>query len=145
MIMTKIVIAAIVAGIIMGFATEIGCRLGIIEANLLKVDGEFAVKLSGLKQTTGLVYLAGTVVHLVTSASFGLVLFIIAKILEIDASSIKIIAPYVFVLWLSMLFIALPVAGHGMLGKRLGDLVWVEQLLLHIIFAFGLWIMLNSI
>jgi hypothetical protein len=144
MIITEIVIAAIVAGIIMGLATEIGDRLGIIEANLLKVDGEFAVKLTGLKQTTGLVYLAGIAVHLVTSTSFGLVLYIIAKILKVDASSIKIIAAYVFVLWLSMLFLALPVAGHGTLGRRLGRFVWIEQFVLHIIFALGLWVMLNK-
>ncbi|MBU1052280.1 MAG: hypothetical protein KKC46_00440 [Proteobacteria bacterium] len=143
MIITNIVIAAVVAGIMMGLATEIGYRIGLIQANLLKVDGEFAVKLLKLKQNTGLVYFAGAVVHLATSASFGAVLYFIAKIFEVDASSIIIIAAYVFALWLSMLFLALPVAGHGILGKRLGGSVWLEQLFLHIIFALGLWSMLN--
>ncbi|MGB5158313.1 hypothetical protein [Desulfobacterium sp. N47] len=143
MTITEVVMAAVVAGIIMGIVTEIGCRAGIIRANLLLIDGEFALNLAGSKPEKGLIYLSGIVVHLVTSASFGAVFFVLTKTLNIDASSINVILLYVLALWLSMLFIALPAAGHGMLGRRLGDSIWVEQLILHVVFALGLWAMLN--
>ncbi|MBA3035313.1 MAG: hypothetical protein FP814_02350 [Desulfobacterium sp.] len=143
MVITEVVIAAVAAGVMMGIATEIGYGTSIIRANLLRIDGEFAANLIGLKPDITLIYLFGIAVHLVTSASFGAGLFIIAKILNIDVAAITTIAFYVFALWLSMLFIALPVAGHGIFGRRLGSSIWVEQLILHIIFAVGLWIMLN--
>ncbi len=143
MAMSEIIIAALYSGIIMGIATEVGHRAGVISANLIRIDGEFAISIIGIKPETGLIYLAGIAVHLVTSASFGAVLFVIAKTLNLDISSIMTIAPYVFTLWLSMLFIALPVAGQGVLGRRLGSSVWFEQLIFHIIFALGLWAMLN--
>ncbi len=38
-----------------------------------------------------------------------------------------------------MLFMALPVAGQGLLGKNLGALTWLEQIALHIVFGIGLW------
>lgn len=44
-----------------------------------------------------------------------------------------------FMLWLSMLFVALPIAGQGLLGRKLGSLIWLEQIVLHIIFGIGLW------
>jgi hypothetical protein len=50
-----------------------------------------------------------------------------------------LIALYVFMLWISMLFVALPIAGQGFLGRRLGLLTWLEQLVLHVIFGIGLW------
>ena len=135
--------AAVIAGILMALATEAGYRLGIIRGNLLQVDGEFALNRIGIKSGSGLIYAAGIIVHLITSAAFGAVLYAIAEIFDIDATSIKIIAPYVFLLWLAMLFSALPVAGQGFLGRKLADSVWIEQLGLHVIFGAGLWGMLN--
>ena len=38
-------LAGIVAGILMGIATEIGYRLGLLKANLVNVDGSFALRL----------------------------------------------------------------------------------------------------
>ena len=131
--------AALIAGVIMALATEAGYRLGIIRGNLLQVDGQFALNRISIKSISGLIYTAGITVHLITSAAFGAVLYAIAEIFNIDATSIKIVAPYVFVLWLAMLFSALPVAGQGFLGRKLADSVWIEQLGLHAIFGAGLW------
>jgi len=135
--------AAVIAGVLMALATEAGYRLGAIRGNLLKVDGEFALNRIGIKSRSGLIYTAGITVHLITSAAFGAVLYGIAEILDIDATSIKVIALYVFLLWLAMLFSALPVAGQGFLGRKLANSVWIEQLGLHVIFGAGLWGMLS--
>ena len=43
--------------------------------------------------------------------------------------------------WLvaAMLAVALPVAGQGFMGKKIRSSVWLEQLVLHVIFGFSLW------
>jgi hypothetical protein len=109
------------------------------------VDGEFALKLIGIKSRLGLVYTVGIAVHLITSAAFGAVLYIIAEITDIDVTSVRVVAPYVFVLWLAMLFSALPLAGQGFLGRRLADTIWIEQLGLHVIFGVVLWGVLTAL
>jgi hypothetical protein len=38
-------VAGLIAGIFMGIATEIGYRLGLLKANLVIVDGSFALRL----------------------------------------------------------------------------------------------------
>jgi hypothetical protein len=139
----EVISASVVAGIFMAIATEIGYRLGIIRGNLLLVDGEFALKRVGIESEMGLVYAAGIIVHLITSAAFGAVLYCIAEAVDVDPASVKLVAPYVVFLYLAMLFSALPVAGQGLLGWRLADSVWMEQLGLHIIFGAGLWGMLS--
>ena len=135
----EVIAAALIAGVFMGLANEVGYRAGIIRGNLLQVDGEFALRQIGREPVPVLAYIMGIIVHLITSASFGLVLYLIAEIIDVDAGSVKLIAPYVFFLWLAMLFVALPVAGQGFLGKRLAGTVWIEQLFLHFIFGLVLW------
>jgi hypothetical protein len=81
----------------------------------------------------------GIPVHLFTSMSFGIGYVIPASMLTFDLLNGWLIALYTFLLWLSMLFVALPTAGQGVLGKKLGALTWIEQMVLHIIFGFGLW------
>jgi hypothetical protein len=141
----EVVFAALIAGAFMAIATEAGYRLGIVRGNLLQVDGEFALKLIGIKSRLGLVYTVGIAVHLITSAAFGAVLYIIAEITDIDVTSVRVVAPYVFVLWLAMLFSALPLAGQGFLGRRLADTIWIEQLGLHVIFGVVLWGVLTAL
>lgn len=139
----QVVCAAVIAGICMALATEAGYRIGIIRGNLIHVDGEFALKRMGRELSPGLVYLVGAVTHLVASAAFGLVLWIIAEVIDVEANSVGLLAAYVFLLWLAMMFAALPVAGQGVLGRRLAGSVWIEQFFLHIVFFFGMWAMLN--
>lgn len=139
----EVIAAALIAGVIMALANEAGYRAGIIRGNLIKVDGKFALEKIGTEAAPVPVYMMGILVHLVTSAAFGLVLYLIAEVLDVHAGSVKLIAPYVFLLWLAMLFIALPVAGQGFLGKRLASTVWIEQFFLHVIFGVGLWLVLG--
>jgi len=135
----EIVFAAIIAGVFMALAAEAGYRLGTVRGNLLKIDGEFALRQIGMESTTGLIYIMGIIIHLTTSAAFGVVLYGITEVIDVGANSLKLIAPYVFVLWLAMLLTALPVAGQGFLGKRLANTVWIEQFFLHCIFGISLW------
>jgi len=48
--------------------------------------------------------------------------------------SVPLIGLYVALLWLSMLFIALPVVGEGFFGVKSGPYSWLEQFILHVIF-----------
>ncbi|MFC2042453.1 hypothetical protein ACFLTV_03070 [Chloroflexota bacterium] len=85
------------------------------------------------------VYVLGTMIHLVTSAVFGIVYVILATLFGFDTRLILAIVVYVFLLWVAMLFFALPVAGQGIMGKKISGMVWAEQLVLHIIFGLGFW------
>jgi hypothetical protein len=38
-----------------------------------------------------------------------------------------------------MLFVALPIAGQGSFGKKVGNSVWLEQLFLHAVFGVAFW------
>ncbi|OPY89475.1 MAG: hypothetical protein A4E72_01094 [Syntrophus sp. PtaU1.Bin208] len=135
----EFVLAAVIAGIAMAVLTELGYRLGMIKANLLLIDGEFALKMAGAGAGQPLVYVVGVVVHLVTSAVFGAAYYVITSLLNVYPVNVAVIAVYVFLLWLSMLFFALPVAGQGLLGRRAAASAWYEQLVLHVVFGGVLW------
>jgi len=132
-------VAGLIAGIFMGIGTEIGYRLGLLKANLVIVDGSFALRLMNRAESRIAIYLLGTVTHLVTSAVFGIVYVILAILFGFDTRLILAIVVYVFVLWIAMLLFALPVAGQGIMGKKISGVVWAEQLVLHIIFGLGFW------
>ena len=132
-------IAGLIAGTLMGITTEIGYRLGLLRSNLVIVDGSFALRFMNRAESGIAVYVLGTVIHLVTSAVFGIVYVILAMLFGFDTSFILAIIVYVFVLWISMLLFALPVAGQGIMGKKISGVVWAEQLVLHIIFGLGFW------
>ena len=132
-------IAGLIAGIFMGITTEIGYRLGLLRSNLVIVDGSFALRLMNRSENDIAVYVLGTMIHLVTSAVFGIVYVILATLFGFDTRLILAIVVYVFVLWVAMLFFALPVAGQGIMGKKIRGMVWAEQLVLHIIFGLGFW------
>ena len=132
-------IAGLIAGIFMGIITEIGYRLGLLRSNLVIVDGSFALRLMNRSENDIAVYVLGTMIHLVTSAVFGIVYVILATLFGFDRRLILAIVVYVFVLWVAMLFFALPVAGQGIMGKKISGMVWAEQLVLHIIFGLGFW------
>jgi hypothetical protein len=46
---------------------------------------------------------------------------------------------YIVMLWLAMLFTALPIASQGIAGRNIGKHVWAEQAMLHIVYGFGFW------
>ena len=132
-------VAGLMAGILMGIATEIGYRLRLLKANLVIVDGSFALRLVNRPESSVAIYVLGIVIHLVTSAVFGIIYVILAKLFGFDTRLILAVVIYVFVLWIAMLFVALPVAGQGIIGKKISGVVWAEQLVLHVVFGLSFW------
>lgn len=74
-----------------------------------------------------------------TSAVFGIIYAGMVRLLNVSAGSVLVILPYVVVLWMGMLFSALPVAGAGLLGRKVGPNVWAEQLVIHAVFGAVFW------
>jgi len=64
----------------------------------------------------------------------------LSRLLKFDPLNSAALAAYVFVLWLSMLLLALPIAGQGLLGRRAAISAWYEQLALHAVFGVALWL-----
>lgn len=135
-------VSGIAAGILMGLISHAGFKAGIFKSSILIIDGMFVLQKAGLKHNENKAILLGVPVHLFTSVSFGLAYAVLIGILKLELADGWLIALYVFMLWLSMLFVALPTAGQGFLGKRLGPFTWLEQLALHIVFGIGLWVTL---
>jgi hypothetical protein len=133
------VVSGLTAGILMGLISHAGFKAGIFKSSILIIDGMFAQQRAGLKYNEQEAILFGITVHLFTSVSFGLAYAVLISILKLELVNVLLIALYVFMLWLSMLFVALPIAGQGFLGRRLGPVTWLEQLALHIVYGIGLW------
>jgi len=133
------VVAGLIAGIFMGVLSQLGYWLGIVRSHLIVIDGAFALRMVKQESGTAATYAAGTIIHLVTSIVFGIIYVVIAKVTDFDIQQVVPIAIYVFVLWLAMLAVALPVAGQGFMGNKIRGIVWLEQLILHVIFGFGFW------
>jgi hypothetical protein len=140
-----IVIAAVIAGVFMVLASEIGYRLGVLKSNLIIIDGAFAIERLKFKLATINIYVLGIAIHIITSAVFGVIYYVIISLFAITATSIPVIAPYVVFLWLAMLLVALPIAGQGLLGRKIARCSWIEQLVFHIIFGVVFWWMLNTL
>ena len=133
------IVAGLVAGIVMGVFSQIGYWLGIVRSHLIVIDGAFSLRIMKRNGSTAATYASGIFVHLVTSIGFGIVYVIIARILGFNNQWAVAIAIYVFILWLAMLAVALPVAGQGFMGNRIQGPAWFEQLVLHIIFGASFW------
>jgi hypothetical protein len=132
-------VSGLAAGILMGLLSHAGFKAGIFKSSILIIDGMFAQQRAGLKYNKQQAVLFGVPVHLFTSASFGLAYAVLVSILKVKPINGWLIALYVLMLWVSMLFVALPIAGQGFLGRRLGPVTWLEQLALHIVYGIGLW------
>jgi len=132
-------VSGLAAGILMGLISHAGFKAGIFKSSILIIDGMFVQQRAGLKYNEQQAVLFGVPVHLFTSVSFGLSYAVLISIMKLQLVNGWLIALYVLMLWLSMLFVALPIAGQGFLGRRLGPLTWIEQMMLHVIFGIGLW------
>ena len=139
------VVSGLTAGILMGLISHAGFKAGIFKSSILIIDGMFAQQRAGLKYNKQQAVLFGVPVHLFTSVSFGLTYAVLVSILKVKPINGWLIALYVLMLWVSMLFVALPIAGQGFLGRRLGLVTWLEQLVLHIVYGVGLWGALYSL
>jgi hypothetical protein len=140
--LVKGVISGLTAGVIMGLISHAGFKAGIFKSSLFIIDGMFVQQKAGLKYNEQQAILFGVPVHLFTSIIFGLAYSALISIMKLESLNGWLIALYVCLLWFSMLFIALPTAGQGFLGRRLGSFAWLEQLVLYVIFGIGLWGML---
>ena len=138
------IVAGLVGGFAMGLVSEIGNRLGFLKSNLYVIDGSFALRMIGKGSGTAMTYALGIPVHLGTSAIFGLIYAALSKPIGFDMLSAGAISLYVAILWVTMLVMALPAAGQGMLGKKIGQMVWLEQVGLHAIYGVILWLILKS-
>ena len=135
----KGIVAGLVAGMLMGLISHACFKAGIFRSSLFIIDGTFVQNILRLERNEHKAVLIGIPVHLLTSISFGIGYAMPVSILKLNLLNGWLIAFYTFLLWLSMLFIALPTAGQGVLGKKLGTSTWLEQTVLHVIFGFGLW------
>lgn len=130
------IMAGIAAAIFMGSASEIAYRMGLFKSSLLLVDGSFFLRFTRKEPGKGN-YLAGIPIHLFTGAVFGAIYVAVTDFFGLNPFLPGLVALYFFLLWLSMLFIALPIAGQGMLGQKASRRTWLEQLFLHVIFGVG--------
>ena len=133
------IIGGIIAGIFMGIASQLGYWLGIVKSHLIVIDGAFSLRMLKRDGGTLVIYALGIMIHLVTSIIFGIVYVIIARVADFDPLLPLAITIYVLILWLAMLAVALPIAGHGFMGNKIRQFVWLEQLVLHVIFGIGFW------
>ena len=133
------ILAGLIAGVIMGCVSQIGYWIGILKSHLIVIDGKFV--LLRLKQNTNTttVYIIGIILHLITSIIFGVIYVLIAKFVGFEPRIVWALSVYILILWLAMLLTALPVAGQGLFGKKINRYVWLEQLILHIVFGISLW------
>ena len=136
-------LAGVAAGVVMGVASDIACRAKYFGSSLFVIDGKFFLRMTGKTDKTGLVYFAGIPIHLVTSGVFGAVYTLAASVLGLPFFALWIMALYVLFLWFSMLFIALPLSGQGIMGRRSGGSTWIEQLILHILFFAAYYVALR--
>jgi hypothetical protein len=135
-------VAGVASGFFMALLSDMAYRLHFFASSLIVVDGSFAVRMMG-KDTPGqpglLTYSLGIVIHLITSGVFGATYAVLTSLFHLDPGNGTLFTTYVFLLWLGMLFSALPIAGVGFLGRRAGRFTWLEQLLLHIVFGVVFW------
>lgn len=143
--MFKGILAGLIGGFLMALFSEAFYRLGAFKSNILIIDGSFVTRFIKRRADTINIYLFGIPVHLLTSTTFGANYMIGTYFLNLNPQSVRILCLYLTVLWISMLFVALPVAGQGLLGRKGSRFAWAEQLFLHIVYGLGLWFALTFI
>ena len=133
------ILSGLVAGAFMAAICELAYRLKIFTSSLVVIDALFIRNFFGKKMRKPAQIAAGSVVHLVTSSAFGGFYGVMAAVLKFNPLSPGLLSAYVGLLWISMLVTALPVAGQGFFGKKLGSGAWFEQLILHVCFGLIFW------
>ena len=131
-------ISGAISGVVMGLLSHILFCLKIFRSSLIVVDGSFFSRSLKLQSSSQLTFAMGLLIHLITSGVFGAIYLLATSFLGFNITAVTsflAISLYIALLYLSMLFIALPVAGEGFLGKKSGPFIWLEQLILHVIFA----------
>lgn len=138
-------LAGAFSGAFMGLVSHTCFRLGLFKSSLIVIDGSFFFRTLRLQGSPSLTLGTGFVIHLVTSGIFGALYVAATGYFEFTTLSFPLVSIYVLLLWLSMLFIALPAAGEGMLGNKSGHFAWLEQFILHMIFLVLYFIVLKKL
>ena len=133
------ILAGLIAGVIMGCISQLGYWLGILKSHLIVIDGKFALRKIKMDTNIRATYSIGIFIHLITSIIFGIIYVLIAELVGFELRGAWPITVYALILWLAMLFSALPIAGQGFMGSKISRYAWLEQLVLHIIFGFSFW------
>jgi hypothetical protein len=131
-------LAGALSGALMGLFSHILFRVGLFHSSLIIIDGSFFFRVLKRQPSSAIISGAGLGIHLLTSALFGGFYMAGAAFLGLDPVVVRSFIPisiYTGFLWLSMLFMALPIAGQGVLGRKSSPYSWLEQLILHGIFA----------
>jgi hypothetical protein len=128
-------IAGAASGVVMGVVSHLCFNLRIFKSSLIVIDGSFFFRTLKSQGSPALINVTGLVIHLMTSGVFGALYILATNVAGFDAFSLPLVILYVALLWLSMLFIALPISGEGILGRKSGPHAWLEQLALHILFC----------
>ena len=139
MLLFEGIISGLSAGILMGLISHAGFKAGIFKSSLFIIDGTFVQHILRLNSKMNTSVLVGIPVHLFTSICFGIGYVGSVSLLKVDPLNVPFVGLYIFILWVSMLFVALPIARQGLLGRKLGSHTWLEQLVLHVIFGLGFW------
>ncbi len=130
-------VSGAISGIVMGIISHMLFRFTLFKSSLIIIDGSFFTRTMKLQDSPSLIFISGLCIHLMTSGVFGALYFVAASVLGFTGEAVlsfPLVGLYVAFLWLSMLCIALPVAGEGFFGKKSGAFSWLEQLFLHAIF-----------
>jgi hypothetical protein len=132
-------LAGILATVCMGAVSEILYRAGAFKDSQFLIDGTFVTDRLSVEHGEGTKYVLGIPIHVFTGVTFGVVYAVGTDLLDWTANSLLLISGYVLLLWLSMLFAALPVAGKGLLGRDIGSKAWLEQLVTHVVYGLAFW------
>jgi hypothetical protein len=127
----------------MGLVSHILFSRKVFKSSLIFIDGSFFFRSIKKNASTTLTLGVGLFIHLVTSGVFGAIYPLAWHLINHDAKHVKSLCwtgIYFTFLWFSMLFIALPISGEGLLGKKSGPYSWAEQLILHLVF----WLVYNG-
>jgi hypothetical protein len=136
------IVPGLIAGFFMGLCSEIGLRLNIFQSSLACIDGTFFTRTTGRSFGTAAIYAVGAIIHLCTSTAFGIGYALLVMLIRPETNLVLFFCGYMFVLYLAMLVVALPLAGQGLLGRRLGRFTWLEQLIVHVIYGIAfIWAM----
>jgi len=145
MLVLQGILSGLIGGILMGAVSEVFYQLGIFKSTIFIIDGSFVTRFMKRRADKMNTYLFRIPVHLLTSTAFGVIYLGGTHILKRDPHSVWIFCTYVAFLWISMLLVALPIAGQGFLGRKGSRFAWIEQIVLHIVYGIGLWFSLTLI
>ena len=133
--MGRIILAGLMAGLGMAVAMAIGEKVGLVEINLPRIDGQFFFKdrFSG-----NVIYFLGLMIHAGTSIGFAIGYLIFARLFPLNIGWIGSGLLWAAILWVAFGLTVSPVVGYGLFGSKAGKWVWLELLATHCVYGLTL-------